>query len=145
MAIGNWQLRIVNVGEEAADRGDVAQVVVLAAGDDHLGRAAGAQLIDDEGAEKAAAAGDDHALVAPEGGAVRPVVVNLRVSSCADYCCVSAIPSTEVLARYAAAGAGRGWLDQFQTGAAVMHGSFSGGSCGEVLGRYNTMMAVALS
>jgi hypothetical protein len=63
----------VTVGKELADGGDVAQVVVGAARDDHLGGAAGAQFVDDEGAQEAAAAGDDHAFVAPEGGAVGPV------------------------------------------------------------------------
>jgi hypothetical protein len=53
---------------EQAMRGRaIDEVVIAAARHDHVRRAAAAQHVDDEAAEEAGAAGDEHALVRPQG------------------------------------------------------------------------------
>jgi hypothetical protein len=63
-----------NVTDKPANGVDVAQVVLAAARDDDFCRAARVQLLHHVRAKKARAAGHNHALVAPEGLAVNPVV-----------------------------------------------------------------------
>ena len=68
------------VFEEAGDGGAIAQVAVPRPGNDNVGAGPRLETVDDEGAEKAGAAGDDHALVLPEVHGVRivPAVSALR-------------------------------------------------------------------
>ena len=63
-----------NVTEKPANGVDVAQVVLAAARDDDFCRAARVQLLHHVRAKKARTASHNHALVAPEGLAVNPVV-----------------------------------------------------------------------